>query len=72
MVTNHTGITRREKKNYEVFKENSNFTLKKIFSPEHGFFGEASAGAKVDYDSTNEIGTEIISLYGKDRNQQPK
>ena len=30
----------------------------KIFAPEHGFFGEASAGAKVDYDSTNEIGTK--------------
>ncbi len=67
LVTNHTGITRHERKNYEVFKENPNVTLTKIFAPEHGFFGEASAGAKVDYDSTNEIGTEIISLYGKDR-----
>ena len=45
LVTNHTGITRREKKNYEVFKENSNFTLKKIFAPEHGFFGEAGVPA---------------------------
>jgi len=68
LVTNHTGITRHERKNYEVFKENPNVTLTKIFAPEHGFFGEASAGAKVDdYDSTNEIGTKIISLYGKDR-----
>ena len=67
LVTNHTGITRRERKNYEVFKENPNITLTKIFAPEHGFFGEASAGAKVDYDSTNKIGTEIISLYGKER-----
>ena len=67
LVTNHTGITRHERKNYEVFKDNPNVTLTKIFAPEHGFFGEASAGAKVDYDSTNEIGTKIISLYGKDR-----
>ena len=67
LVTNHTGITRHERKNYEVFKENPNVTLTKIFAPEHGFFGEASAGAKVDYNNTNEIGTEIISLYGKDR-----
>ena len=46
LVTNHTGITRRERKNYEVFKENPNVTLTKIFAPEHGFFGEASAGAR--------------------------
>ncbi len=67
LVTNHTGITRSERKNYEVFKENPNLTLKKFFAPEHGFFGEASAGTKIAYDSTNKIGTEIISLYGKDR-----
>tara|TARA_Y100001980_G_C14535552_1_gene312129 strand:+ start:492 stop:1793 length:1302 start_codon:yes stop_codon:yes gene_type:complete len=67
LVTNHTGITRHERKNYEVFKENPNITLTKIFAPEHGFFGEASAGAKVDYDNANEIGTKIISLYGRDR-----
>ena len=67
LVTNHTGITRLKEKNYKVFKENPDITLAKIFAPEHGFFGEASAGAKVDYNSTNEIGTEIISLYGKER-----
>ena len=50
-------------------KETPTSLSKKIFAPEHGFFGEASAGVKVDYDSTNNkrIGTEIISLYGKDR-----
>ena len=28
LVTNHTGITRHERKNYEVFKENPNITHK--------------------------------------------
>ena len=67
LVTNQTGITRLKEKNYRVFKDNPDISLTKIFAPEHGFFGEASAGAKVDYNNTNEIGTEIISLYGKDR-----
>ena len=31
LVTNHTGITRSERKNYEVLKENPNITLTKIF-----------------------------------------
>ena len=67
LVTNHTGITRLKEKNYRVFKDNPDISLTKIFAPEHGFFGEASAGAKVDYDSTAKYGTEIISLYGKQR-----
>ena len=67
LVTNHTGITRLKEKNYRLFKDNPDISLTKIFAPEHGFFGEASAGAKVDYDSTAKYGTEIISLYGKQR-----
>ena len=67
LVTNHTGISRNKEKNYVLFQNKPNISLKKIFAPEHGFFGEASAGAKVDYDSINKIGTEIISLYGKNR-----
>ena len=40
--------------------------LKVIFAPEHGFYGEASAGAKVEYEK-QESGPIIISLYGKNR-----
>ena len=67
LVTNHTGITKNNEKNYELFQTNSEISLKRIFAPEHGFFGEASAGAKVDYDGKNTPGPEIISLYGKIR-----
>ena len=67
LVTNHTGITKNNEKNYELFQTNSAISLKRIFAPEHGFFGEASAGAKVDYDGKNTSGPEIISLYGKIR-----
>ena len=72
LVTNHTGISRDNKKNYTLLQNSSNIFLKKIFAPEHGFYGEASAGAKVDYDSIkNTKGPEIISLYGKTRKPSP-
>ena len=72
LVTNHTGISRDNKKNYKLLQNSPNIFLKKIFAPEHGFYGEASAGAKVDYDSIKNIeGPEIISLYGKTRKPSP-
>lgn len=36
----------------------------KIFGPEHGFRGDASAGAKVDDSFDNKTGIPVISLYG--------
>jgi uncharacterized protein YbbC (DUF1343 family) len=41
----------------------------KIFGPEHGFRGDASAGVKVDDSIDLKTGIEIVSLYGK--NQKP-
>ena len=67
LVTNHTGITRNSKNNYKIFQKSPNLFLKKIFAPEHGFFGEASAGAKINYENKNFKKVEIISLYGKNR-----
>ncbi|MBH11107.1 MAG: hypothetical protein CMG74_12310 [Candidatus Marinimicrobia bacterium] len=67
LVTNHTGISRNGDKNYDLFQNNPDITLKRIFAPEHGFYGEASAGAKVDYQNQKSSGFEIVSLYGKTR-----
>jgi uncharacterized protein YbbC (DUF1343 family) len=39
--------------------------IKKIFGPEHGFRGNASAGAKVDNFIDEKTKLPIISLYGK-------
>lgn len=38
-----------------------------VFSPEHGFRGEADAGAKIDNDIDEKTGLPIISLYGKNK-----
>ena len=37
----------------------------KVFGPEHGFRGNASAGVKVDNSVDSKTGIPIISLYGK-------
>ena len=41
--------------------------IKAIFSPEHGFRGDADAGEKVDNSVDEETGIPIISLYGSHR-----
>ena len=56
----------------EVTIAKTNINIKKIFSPEHGFKGDKSAGEFVD-DSIDELsGTEIISLYGIKKNPSKK
>lgn len=41
--------------------------IKKIFSPEHGFRGDADAGATVESGRDVKTGLPIISLYGKNK-----
>jgi uncharacterized protein YbbC (DUF1343 family) len=48
----------------------SGVSLKKVFSPEHGFRGDADAGAKVASSTDPATGLPIVSLYGK--NKKPR
>jgi uncharacterized protein YbbC (DUF1343 family) len=48
------------------------FTLKVIFSPEHGFRGEAEAGAEITDGTDKTTGVRIISLYGKKKQPSPE
>ena len=41
--------------------------VKTIFAPEHGFRGEASAGATIKDGKDSKTGLPIISLYGKNK-----
>ena len=67
LVTNHSGTTRTGAKNYALFQSEPGVELAVIFAPEHGFYGEASAGAKIEYKDQKESGPNIISLYGRNR-----
>lgn len=42
-----------------------NIKVTRIFAPEHGFRGEASAGEKISDGKDPETGVQVISLYGK-------
>ena len=44
-----------------------NINLIKVFSPEHGFRGEADAGEKIKDNIDNKTGLKIISLYGSNK-----
>jgi uncharacterized protein YbbC (DUF1343 family) len=43
----------------------------KVFAPEHGFRGEASAGEKVSDGKDEQTGVAIVSLYGENRKPSP-
>jgi uncharacterized protein YbbC (DUF1343 family) len=44
----------------------------KIFSPEHGFRGAASAGEKVSDDVDSATGISLVSLYGNNKKPTPE
>ncbi len=64
LVTNHTGVDRSGKPNFEILMKLSDVDLKAIFAPEHGFYGNVSRGQIVD-DQEQDGLPVIYSLYGK-------
>ena len=66
LVTNHSGIDRNGIPNYKRLMETDGVELKVIFSPEHGLFGEAADGQKINYNEITEL-PKVESLYGGTR-----
>lgn len=65
LVVNHTAMA-GEKHLTDLLIEN-NISVIRIFAPEHGFRGEASAGETVSDGRDEKTGLEIVSLYGQNR-----
>ncbi len=63
MVVNPTSIIGQQTSVDSLLKRGVNIV--KIFGPEHGFRGNASAGIKVDDDVDTKTGIKAVSLYGK-------
>ena len=62
LVTNQSGVDKKGIPNYQRLMAIDEVHLKRIFSPEHGLFGEAAAGEKVNYsESLNDL-PEVISV----------
>lgn len=65
LVVNHTSLVNQI--HLVDFLRNKNIKIGKIFAPEHGFRGDASAGAEIQDDIDAKTGIPVISLYGQNR-----
>lgn len=71
LVVNHSSTLVDGQHLVDFLLENK-IDVQRIFSPEHGFRGEASAGAKVESGKDPKTGLPVISLYGKRRKPLPE
>ncbi len=66
LFTNHTGIVGDDlNKNEHILDAliDRNINVTAVFSPEHGFRGDADAGASISDSTDEKTGTPILSLY---------
>ncbi len=70
LVVNHTSMVGNS--HLVDFLLNENINVKKIFAPEHGFRGDASAGAKIEDGVDKKTQVPVFSLYGKTRKPTPE
>ena len=69
VIANSTSKINNKKKSIHLIDSllKLNINIKKVFSHEHGFRGEADAGEKVINSIDLKTGLEIISLYGSNK-----
>lgn len=67
VITNHTGVDGQGRSTVDVLAASRALTLVAIFSPEHGFRGDARGGDSVEDSKDPATGLPIYSLYGKTR-----
>ncbi len=66
LVANHTARSRDLRETAKILSDNPQIDLKRVLSPEHGYFTLGRAGEHID--SVQELyGAELYSLYGKYR-----
>ena len=70
LFSNHTGMV-KDKHLLDVLVENR-FNVVAIFSPEHGFRGDAGAGDRVSSSVDPKTGVPILSLYDGDLGRPSK
>lgn len=70
LVVNHTSIVGEN--HLADFLLMNNIQVKKIFAPEHGFRGDASAGEKIEDGVDAKTGIPVFSLYGETRKPTPE
>ncbi|MEJ5106095.1 exo-beta-N-acetylmuramidase NamZ family protein [Chryseobacterium sp. MYb328] len=71
VVTNQTGLM-SDRTHLVDFLVKNGVKIKAIFAPEHGFRGDADAGAKVKNGVDVKTGIPIVSLYGSNKKPKPE
>ena len=66
LITNHTGIDRRRRRNIDLFFEAPGVSLAAIFSPEHGIAGREDH-ERIEGGKDEKTGVAIHSLYQGDQ-----
>jgi len=70
LITNHTGRNRLGKSTVEAFREAPGIRLEKLFSPEHGLYGDVDRKVASFVDPNT--GLIVHSLYGQTRRPTPE
>lgn len=70
LVVNHTSL--KENLHLVDFLLEEGIEVEKIFAPEHGFRGDASAGETIKDGVDEQTGIQVISLYGETRKPKPE
>jgi len=70
LITNHTGRNRAGKSTIDLLREAPGVQLEKLFSPEHGLFGDLDR--KVASFKDPQTGLIVHSLYGETRRPTPE
>lgn len=70
LVVNHTSMI-GEQHLVDFLLEND-IDIKKVFAPEHGFRGDASAGEVIKDGIDTKTGIPVVSLYGDNKKPQPE
>jgi len=65
IITNHTAYDRQGRFVVDVFRGMSGVTVTALFSPEHGLWGTAPDGEKIDSQTHPDYNLPVYSLYGK-------
>jgi uncharacterized protein YbbC (DUF1343 family) len=65
LVVNHTSMVK--KVHLLDYLLGNKIDIRKVFAPEHGFRGDASAGEKIKDGVDSKTGVPVVSLYGEKR-----
>ncbi|WP_164667992.1 exo-beta-N-acetylmuramidase NamZ family protein [Virgibacillus doumboii] len=70
IITNYTGVNKSFERTIDQLIEEG-VNVKKLFAPEHGFYGVGKAGELVSNEVDRKTGIDIVSLYDQEKRLDP-